>query len=172
MAKAAADWFAGRDVIALFSSPMERAQETAQPLAAQFELPVMIDDRLMESANIFEGKKVISSLFRHPRYLARLWNPFEPSWGEPYKRIADRMGVAIAAARDGAYGHEVICVGHQLPIWVYRLRAERRHLWHNPARRECALASVTSLIFEKRDLTRVEYAEPVVLDTVSTYETE
>src|ERR1700733_4018033 len=38
MAKAAADWLAGRDVRLLMTSPMERAQETAVPIAAEFGL--------------------------------------------------------------------------------------------------------------------------------------
>ena len=55
MAKAAADFLAGRDVTVLMSSPLERAIETAEPLAAQFGLTAVIDDRLIEPWNHFEG---------------------------------------------------------------------------------------------------------------------
>ncbi|NED59113.1 histidine phosphatase family protein, partial [Micromonospora aurantiaca] len=55
MAKAAAKWFADRDVTALFSSPMQRALETAAPLADSLDLPVTVDDRLIEADNHFEG---------------------------------------------------------------------------------------------------------------------
>src|SRR5688500_7963630 len=55
MAKAAAKWFAGRPVTALFSSPMERARQTAEPLAEAFALPVTVDERLNEALNRFEG---------------------------------------------------------------------------------------------------------------------
>src|SRR5581483_10780691 len=57
MAKAAARWFAGRDVTALFSSPLDRAQETAAPLAETLGLEVRLDERLIEAGNDFEGMK-------------------------------------------------------------------------------------------------------------------
>src|SRR5262249_41370636 len=55
MARAAADFLAGGDVTVLRSSPLERALETAEPLAAQFGLPVVVDERLVEPWNHFEG---------------------------------------------------------------------------------------------------------------------
>src|SRR6266496_3803330 len=57
MAGAAADLFAERAVVALFSSPLERAQETARPVAERLGLEIVTDDRLTEAWNYFEGKK-------------------------------------------------------------------------------------------------------------------
>lgn len=168
MAKAAADWFAGRDVVALFSSPMERAQETAQPLAETFGLLVTVDERLIEAANRFEGMRFghgDASMTR-PANWRHMRNPFRPSWGEPYNEIAKRMIAAAATARDAARGREAVCVSHQLPIVIARRKAERRRLWHNPAFRQCSLASVTSFIFEGNRIVGVEYAEPAA-DLVS-----
>jgi len=162
MAKAAASFLAGRDVTALFSSPMERARETAEPLAAQFGLEVVIDDRLIEPWNHFEGLTfgVGDGSLRRPEHWRYLRNPFLPSWGEPYQEVADRMLAAVADARDAARGHEAVCVSHQLPIWVTRRRIEGRRLWHNPARRQCALGSITSISFAGDEITGVTYAEP------------
>jgi broad specificity phosphatase PhoE len=162
MAKAAAKWFAGRDVTVLFSSPMERAQETAAPLAETFELPVEIDERLIEAANHFEGMTfgVGEGSLRRPANWRYLYNPFRPSWGESYEEIAARMLAAAADARDAARGHEAICVSHQLPIWIARRKAEHKRLWHNPKHRQCELASVTSLTYEGDQLIDVAYAEP------------
>jgi broad specificity phosphatase PhoE len=53
-----------------------------------------------------------------------------------------------------------VLVSHQLPIWTARRAAERRRLWHDPRRRECALASVTSLHYERDVIVSVGYAEP------------
>ncbi|MBC6457683.1 histidine phosphatase family protein [Actinomadura sp. HBU206391] len=162
MAKAAAKWFAGRDVAALFSSPMERARETSEPLAETFGLRVTTDDRLIEAANRFEGMTfgVGDGSLRRPANWPSLYNPFRPSWGEPYDEIASRMLEAAADARDAAPGREAICVSHQLPIWIARRRAERRKLWHHPTRRQCQLASVTSFVYEGGRLVSVSYAEP------------
>jgi broad specificity phosphatase PhoE len=162
MAKAAARWFTGRDVTALLCSPMERAQETAAPLAEVFGLPVQIDERLIEAGNRFEGMRFGhgEASLRRPANWPLLRNPLRPSWGEPYVELARRMLAAAAAARDAARGHEAVCVSHQLPIWIARRKAEDTRLWHHPAHRECALASVTSLVYEGDRITRVEYAEP------------
>ncbi len=162
MAVAAAEWFRGRDVTHLVSSPLERAQQTAAPLAKQLSLPVAIDDRLIEAGNAFEGMAVAggSGVFRAPRNWWKLRNPFAPSWGEPYVEIAARMLAAVEAARDAARGHEAVLVSHQLPIWTVRLHAEGRRYLHDPRRRQCALASVTSLTYDGDRIDGVTYAEP------------
>jgi broad specificity phosphatase PhoE len=161
-AKAAADFLAGRDVIVLRSSPLERALETAEPLAAQFDLPVVVDDRLVEPWNHFEGLTfgVGDGSLRQPRHWAHLWNPLRPSWGEPYAEIAVRMRAALSDAADAARGHEAVCVSHQLPIWVLRRSVEGRRLWHDPRRRQCALGSVTSFSLRGDQVIGVRYAEP------------
>ncbi len=127
MAKAAAKWFGDRDVTALFSSPLQRALETAAPLADALDLPVTVDDRLIEADNHFEGLTFgAGSSLRRPEHWRHLLNPFKPSWGEPYLELAARMRAAVIRAREAARGHEAVCVSHQLPIWILRLHAERR----------------------------------------------
>ncbi|MGV9771542.1 histidine phosphatase family protein [Streptosporangium sp. NPDC003464] len=162
MAETVAKSVAGRDVVALFSSPLERAQETAAPLAAAFHLEVATDDRLIEAENIFEGISVGNGdgVFRSPRHYRYLWNPLRPSWGERYTDVVRRMKGAIDTAREAARGHEAIMVSHQLPIWMIRLAAERRRLPHDPRRRQCGLASLTSFSFEGDRLISVGYSEP------------
>jgi broad specificity phosphatase PhoE len=145
MAAAAADFFDGRPVAAIFASPLERAQETAAPVAERLGLEILTSDRLIESANVLEGRTVtLTKLAVNPGNWRYLWNPFRPSWGEPYAEVVARMREAIAQAREAARGKEAVCVSHQLPIWVSRLAAEHRRLWHNPKARQCALGSVTS----------------------------
>jgi broad specificity phosphatase PhoE len=162
MAKAAADFLAGRDVMALRSSPLDRARETAEPIAAQLGLEIEIDDRLIEPWNHFEGMTVGvgDGSLRAPRHWIYLRNPFRPSWGEPYAEVAARVLAAAADAARAARGHEAVCVSHQLPIWVSRRSAEGRRLWHDPRRRQCSLGSVTSLHYAGDRLTSVSYAEP------------
>ncbi|MDQ1295838.1 MAG: hypothetical protein QG608_3725 [Actinomycetota bacterium] len=162
MADRAAEHLSTHDVTAVISSPLERARQTATPLAAQFGLEIDIDDRLIEAGNFFEGKTfgVGDGSLRHPKIWWHLRNPFRPSWGEPYQQLADRMLAAAASARDAAQGHEAVLVSHQLPIWIARLSAEGRRLWHDPRRRECSLASVTSLHYEGADLASISYSEP------------
>ncbi|HSR83892.1 MAG TPA: histidine phosphatase family protein, partial [Streptosporangiaceae bacterium] len=162
MAKAAADYLAGRDITVLRSSPLERALETAEPIAAELSLPVDVDDRLIEPWNHFEGMRfaVGDGALRQPKHWVQLRNPFRPSWGEPYEQVAHRMLAAVRDVAQAANGHEAVCVSHQLPIWVARRSVEGRRLWHDPRRRECALGSVTSLTFVDGHVTTVSYATP------------
>lgn len=159
MAKAVATSLSERDITHIVSSPLERAQETAMPLAEQFGLPIAVDADLIESDNRFEGTKVKQAL-RSPRYWPILFNPFRPSWGEPYVHIAARMTRALYAARDSAVGHEAICVSHQLPIWIVRSHLSRLRLWHDPRTRQCNLASLTSFVFDDDRLIEIAYTEP------------
>jgi broad specificity phosphatase PhoE len=162
MAQKAATWFVGRDVTLLVSSPLERAQQTAAPLAEALSLPVRIDERLIEAGNAFEGLKVGvgDGALRDPRHWWKLRNPFRPSWGEPYVEIAARMLAAVEAARDTARGHEAVLVSHQLPIWTLRLHLEGRRYVHDPRHRQCGLASVTSVRYDGDRMDAISYAEP------------
>ncbi len=162
MAKAAAAFLAGRDVTLLLSSPLERALETAAPVAAQFGLEARVDERLIEPWNHFEGERfdIGFPALRRPANWPRMANPFRPSWGEPYTGIAARMQSVMTDAAQEARGHEAVLVSHQLAIWVARRSAEERRLWHHPGRRECALGSVTSFTYTDGTITAISYAEP------------
>ncbi len=162
MAETVARFLAVHDVVRVVASPLERAQETAVPIAATFDLPVETDDRLIEAGNYFEGKTfgVGDGALSKPSVWPRLLNPFTPSWGEPYEEIATRMLGAIADARVAAYGHDVVLVSHQLPVWTVRNKIEGKRLWHDPRKRECSLASLTSLTYTGDDLTSITYTEP------------
>jgi len=87
MAEAVAHWSKDRPIRAIHVSPLERAQETAAPIVAAHGVPVTTDPRLIEAANVFEGKpfSVGDGVLRRPSTWRYLWNPWRPSWGEPYK---------------------------------------------------------------------------------------
>jgi broad specificity phosphatase PhoE len=162
MAERAAAYFAERDVVVVTASPLERAQETAAPIASARGVSIGSDDRLVEAGNVFEGRPfgVGDGALRRPAAWWHLRNPFRPSWGEPYAEIAARMHAAVVTARDAARGREAVLVSHQLPIWIVRLRVEHRRYLHDPRRRECSLASVTSFEFSGETLVTVSYTEP------------
>jgi broad specificity phosphatase PhoE len=162
MAARVAEHLAGRDVVHLVSSPLERALETAEPIAWAFGLEVEVDPRLIEAANQFEGTRfgVGDGALRRPANWWKLRNPVRPSWGEPYLQIARRMVGAVTDARRAAEGHEAVLVSHQLPIWTLRRFLEHRRLWHDPRRRQCGLASLTTLVYDEDRLADIDYAEP------------
>ncbi len=162
MAQRVADTLGDRDIVHLRTSPLERAQETAAPLATSLGLTPVIDPRVIESANVFEGKRFGhgENALRKPSTWIHLRNPLKPSWGEPYKGVVARMMSAVHDARVAATGHEAVVVSHQLPIWITRLHVEKRSFLHDPRKRQCTLCSLTSFHFVGDQLTQVSYSEP------------
>jgi broad specificity phosphatase PhoE len=169
-AEIAAKYLAAFPVGHVVSSPLQRARETAEPLIAALGLPLAVDDRLIEAENALEGTRVTGALgllsnVANWRYFT---NPVRPSWGEPYRQIADRMLAAVRDAADVAavlapidgQPAQAVCVSHQLPIYTVRRFVEGQRLYHDPRRRECALASVTTLTLVEHVVVRVEYTEP------------
>ncbi|MEQ6902400.1 histidine phosphatase family protein [Nocardioides sp. YIM 152588] len=164
MALKTAEHLAQRDITVVRSSPLERARETAAPLAGSLGLEVGLEDRVLESTNRFEGMRFgkRDNALRNPANWRFLWNPFRPSWGEPYKAIVVRMLAAVEDARKEAEGHEAVLVSHQLPIWTTRLAVEGRSFLHDPRKRQCTLCSVTSFHFVGTEIAQVSYAEPAI----------
>jgi len=57
MAEVIGQWSKPLDLGALHVSPLQRAQETAAPISRVHGIPITTDEKLIEAANIFEGKK-------------------------------------------------------------------------------------------------------------------
>lgn len=163
MAEVIGDWSKAIDLGALHASPLQRAQETAEPISRVHSLPIHTDERLIEAANVFEGKsfELGSGVLKHPASWRHLYNPWKPSWGEPYEEQISRMLAAIFDAHKAAQGKDAIVVSHQLPIWILRSAIEGRKLLHDPRKRECTLASVTSIHFDNDGMiSGTSYSEP------------
>ncbi len=162
MADKVADALGHRDITHLRASPLERVQETIAPLAAVRGLTVQTDERVIESRNVFEGERFGHGRnpLKDPRSWRHLWNPWRPSWGEPYTDIVARMMAAVHDARREALGQEAVVVSHQLPIWTTRLHVEGRPFLHHPKNRRCTLCSITSLHFDDERLVTLTYSEP------------
>ncbi len=163
MAQVLGEWSKSIDLGALHVSPLQRAQETAAPIARAHGIEITTDERLIEAGNIFEGKSFEpgSGILKHPTAWRHLYNPWQPSWGEPYDEQINRMFAAIFAAHKAANGKDAIVVSHQLPIWITRSAIEGRSMLHDPRKRECTLASVTSIHFDDEGvISGLSYSEP------------
>ena len=161
MASVLADHFRDQPISHVVSSPLERAQETAEPIGHELGLTVRTDERMIEAGNHFEGTRFgYAQLARHPLQLRFLANPFRPSWGETYRSQADRVQEALRDVRAEAYGRAAVIVSHQAPIWTARRTLEGARPWSRPLGRECALGSVTTFTYVADTGVAVAYADP------------
>jgi broad specificity phosphatase PhoE len=161
-AEAAAEHLARAGVAAVWASPLERAQETAEAIASRHDIQIMTDERLTESDSAFvEFGRTVKTFFRSlalsPRDWPRFHNPFRPSWGEPFAEIRSRMLSAIRDALATANGSEIVVVSHQTPVLVTRLALARRRVPPWLAFTACETGSVTSLVLEEGRVRKVSY---------------
>jgi broad specificity phosphatase PhoE len=162
-ATAAQELLASKSKIAkIFTSPLLRARESSEPIKAAFGLEPVVDERLIEPHNVFEGRRVSAgAILLRPHLLYHLRNPSRPTWGEPYGAIVARMMQALNDIADAAKDHEVAVVSHQLPIWMVHLHLAGKKLPHNPRQRRCSLSSITTIERDRNGVWReVSYREP------------
>jgi len=146
MAKRSADALATRPITKILSSPLQRAVESATPLATQLKLEIEIDERLLEGLNDFEGSAMsFGRLFREPSVWKKLYNPWKPSWGEPYREISQRVMALAEDAWNSVDEGEVVLVSHQVVIWILHRSIAGIPLPHLPNQRRCSLSSITTV---------------------------
>jgi broad specificity phosphatase PhoE len=160
-ANAAAERLADADVGALWASPLERAQETAQTIGARHAVSIVTDERLIESRTTLEGAAHnLGTFLRSPRSWFSFRNPWTPSWGESFADIKLRMLQAVQDARAAADGRDVIVVSHQTPVLVTRLALAQRHVPPWLAFTPCETGSVTSLELQGSRVISASYFAP------------
>jgi len=151
----------------LVVSPLQRTRESAEPVALALGLDMTIDERIIEPTNAFEGEHMggRDAAWRRPKYWKYLLNTLQPSWGEPYRDIVNRMMDAIVEAGLSVDDGDVVMVSHQLPIWMINRHLTNKSLAHFPGSRECSLSSITTLEWlnsndPAQGLQMVGYVEP------------
>ncbi len=163
MAQAAAQQLASenRQVSRLLASPLQRTQESAAAISKEFGLEIEHEPKVIEPWNKFAGFRMGGrSLLKKPSLALHLYNPQKPSWGEPYKEIAQRMTDAAFSAWSSVDGGDVVLVSHQLPIWMLYRSSQGLALPHDPKSRRCSLSSITSFEVVDGKLVEVGYREP------------
>ena len=152
---------AGVKPVKLLASPLIRTQESAAPIAEVFGQEIDLDERIIEPFNMFEGRKVSAkTVMLRPHLVFHLRNPMQPSWGESYVSVVERMMKAMKEAADSVDAGEVVMVTHQLPIWMVHRHLSGARLAHNPSKRRCALSSITSFEYVDGKFREVGYLDP------------
>ena len=163
MAEAAAKALASAGVkpAKLVVSPLLRTQQSAEPFAKTFSLKPDLDERVIEPYNFFEGRKVTAkTVLLRPHLVYHLRNPMQPSWGESYVSVVERMMDAMRDAAESVSTGHVVFVTHQLPIWMVHRHLAGARLAHNPSKRRCSLSSITTFEYVDGKFHEVSYQEP------------
>jgi broad specificity phosphatase PhoE len=134
-----ADRLKNAAVAAIYSSPLQRARQTAEMIGAALDLPITFDDRLKEyDFGVLSGLTWTDVVAQHPKLSQRwaddIWSvPIEGSEGRTsfHSRIAAAMQ-AIVAAHDQ---QQVVVVAHGGAFAAYltallNLDVNRRHPFH------------------------------------------
>lgn len=161
MAAAAAEELVrqARPLRAIIVSPLLRARESAAPILRAFDLDPVIDERVIEPSNFFEGTQMRAAL-RNPRNWPVLLRPSEPSWGEPYTSIVRRMMAAVSDATALPGTGDIVVVSHQLPIWMVHRHVTGARLRHDPRQRRCELSSITTVERTPAGFAETDYRTP------------
>lgn len=163
-AAAAALRASGAEVGRIISSPLERARESAAPLAEAFGLGIETNDAFLEATSRLQGRAydVSLAILAHPEAWRFLLNPARPSWGEPYRDVLARMlrGIRDLTVASDASGRDVAIVSHQLPIWMVSRHASGKPLIHDPRKRRCAHSSITTVEVDGPVVRHVRYLDP------------
>lgn len=134
-------------VAALYTSPLQRARHTAEPIARRLGIELRIDPDLTEfHLGSWEGE-TYADLHRE----RRLWDhmradpDFAPHGGESPRQVAERLGGALRRIASVHAGERVVVVAHggALAIGLGRILDGDSREW----RRVVANGSVSELAF-------------------------
>lgn len=117
-AERVAERLSGLTVDALYSSPLERARETAEPTAVRTGLAVTSDDGLLECDFGGWTGAAIADLAALPEWQTVQHSPSEFRFpdGESFPEMQARIVAATEALRDAHPGGVVVCFSHADPI--------------------------------------------------------
>jgi ribonuclease H / adenosylcobalamin/alpha-ribazole phosphatase len=125
-AAAAAKRLAGREIDLVVSSPLQRAADTANAVAAAAAVPLVVDDNLAETDfGAWEGLTFAAVVARWPAELAA-WQgdaAIAPPGGESFAAVATRVNKALDRLLADHAGQTVVVVSHVTPIKTLVCRA-------------------------------------------------
>lgn len=149
---------------ALYSSPLERAWETAAPLARRTGLPVREEPGLLESdVGDWTGEK-LTDLATRPEWRTVQDEPaaFRFPGGESLAEMQQRVAETLARLRAAHAGQAVVCFSHNDPI-----KAALSHAF------DLSLARFQRLTVSPSSVSAIRYSEgrdPMVLTVNSTHD--
>lgn len=117
-------------VTAVHASPLERTQETAEPIARELGLPVQTDEGLLECEFGEWTGRDLSELRKLPEWKTVQRHPsgFRFPGGESFTEMRNRMVAAISDLVERHRGEKIVVVSHADPIKAAAADALGTHL--------------------------------------------
>jgi probable phosphoglycerate mutase len=105
-------------VAAIYSSPLERARETAAPISRELRTPIRVDRGLLECDFGSWTGQSLTRLMKKPEWttVQRTPSAFRFPDGESFLEMQTRMVVTLDKIRRRHPGQTVVCVSHADPI--------------------------------------------------------
>jgi len=121
-----AETLSGIPMDVLYSSPLARARETAQPLKERFKVPLHFETRLMEIhlgewGGRLSAEVAVQDPDRHLRWEADAWSVTPPG-GESLFEVRERVHAAADEIVRRHEGKTIGLVAHRIPLAMLKIR--------------------------------------------------
>jgi probable phosphoglycerate mutase len=126
-ARALTETLVGERIDAVYASDLRRARETAEILAAELGLPVVLDPDLRElDFGRWEGHTITELQALFPDAVERWQAGGENAWdgGETREAMAERVRAAVRRLASIHAGGQIVLVAHGGPVRVLLMDAE------------------------------------------------
>lgn len=120
----------GPAIAAVYTSPLERARQTAAPIGAALGRRPVVDKGLLEcDFGVWTGER-LSTLMKKPDWktVQRSPSTFRFPGGESFTEMQHRMVTALDRLRAAHPGNTIVCVSHADPIKAAVANAIGTHL--------------------------------------------
>ncbi len=124
-AKKAAGFFADKNIVAVYTSPITRCFETATIVSSA----VQTDERLIETKNYYEGIKIAryDEMFSNKSVYD---DPKQIEFGETAQHVYERMRACLDEKLRQHSGQNFLLVSHADPIMILKYGLEGREYNH------------------------------------------
>ncbi len=156
-------FLAGADIRAIYSSPLQRAQETAALLATELTPapPVFLRSGLVEAefGRYLQGTRYRDVIWRKPRWWVHMVWPGLVPGDESMAAMARRVDSVIAEGLRAHTGEAFVCISHGDPIQAFWATSDHRLPWalHQL---QCAKGGLLELQYRGGELTSKRYRSP------------
>ena len=161
--RALGQFFRALPVRAIYTSPLQRALETATLVEASVQPPVPLHERpgLIEAefGRYLQGTRYQDIVWRRPRWIIHLFWPGLAPGDESMAAMYRRVRRVIQEGLDAHPGQAFICISHGDPIQAFWATVDHRPPWALH-RLQCAKGGLLELQYRGGELLRKQYLAP------------